>query len=162
MISSLVEPGGARPGDATRRIVILTMFAYTTLAAIFAGAASVGAGLAVLALGLLFTLLIDMRQWRDIVAHDRRHTSPEPPRAGLPPRETPQAIEAPAKAPSGSPEKAIATTRLIPYVRTLEPAEPDPAMEPEAVGDVALPEPSAASAPLSKPVAKPRSKPKGP
>ena len=112
MITSLVEPGGARPGDSTRRVVILTMFAYTVLAAIFAGAASIGAGLAVLALGMLFTLLIDLRQWRDILDHDRRNAPPDrqPPRVALPPREAPRAIAAPTQAPM----KAITTTRLLP------------------------------------------------
>lgn len=132
MITSLVEPGGARPGDATRRVVILTMFAYTILAAIFAGAASIGAGLAVLALGMLFTLLIDMRQWRDIVDHDRRHAPPEAPRAALPSRAEARVITAPPSAPA----IAITTTRLLPYVRAQEPVLVAAVPEPVAVAAV--------------------------
>jgi hypothetical protein len=157
MIGSLVEPGGARPGDATRRIVILTMFAYTALATIFAGAASIGAGLAVLALGLLFTLLIDMRQWRDIVAHDRRHAPPEPPRVALPSRETPRAIEAPANAPAPRPIKAIATTRLLPYARAEEPVTVAAVAEPAVVPVAPGPDPE--PAPMGAPKAEPKSAP---
>jgi hypothetical protein len=154
MITSLVEPGGARPGDATRRVVILTMFAYTALAALFAGAASIGAGLVVLALGMLFTLLIDMRQWRDIVAYDRQHAPPEPPRVALPPRETPRAIAAPTNAPM----KAITTTRLLPYVRAQEPVLVTAAPEPEVV---AAAQPESAAKVASKPRRQPK-KPKTP
>jgi hypothetical protein len=129
MITSLVEPGGARPGDETRRVVILTMLAYTALAAIFAGAASIGAGLAVLALGMLFTLLIDMRQWRDIVEHDRRNAPPASPRAALPPRERPEAIALSGPAPA----KAITSTRLLPYERAQEPVLVVAAEEPAVI-----------------------------
>jgi hypothetical protein len=152
MITSLVEPGGARPGDATRRVVILTMFAYTVLAALFAGAASIGAGLAVLALGMLFTLLIDMRQWRDIVAHDRQHAPPEPARAALPAREAPRAIAAP------TPMKAITTTRLLPYARAQEPVMIVAVTEPAVVAAAQEAEPTAAPEPAATVAAKPASK----
>ena len=148
MITSLVEPGGARPGDATRRVVIMTMFAYTVLAAVFAGAANIGAGLAVLALGMLFTLLIDMRQWRDIVDHDRRQAPPERPRAALPRQEKRPAIAAPPRAPM----IAITTTRLLPYVRPHDRVAPEPvvvALAQDITVEVA-PEPTA------KPAAKAR------
>jgi len=162
MITSLVEPGGARPGDATRRVIILTMFAYTALAALFAGVASIGAGLAVLALGMLFTLLIDLRQWRDIVDHDRRHAPSEPPRVALPLRETPRAIAAPTSAPM----KAITTTRLLPYVRVQEPVRIVAVTEPAVVAvaqeaaPIVAPEPAARVA--SKPASKPRRQPRKP
>ena len=117
MITSLVEPGGARPGDATRRTVIVAMFAYTALAALVAAAANTGAGLGVIALGLLFIVLIDLRQWRDIVAHDRAHAPPEPPRAALPRREPQRAIAPPTPAVT----QVFTTTRLLPFSNMAEP-----------------------------------------
>ncbi len=152
MITSLVEPGGTRPGDATRRVVIMTMFTYTVLAAIFAGAASIGAGLAVLALGMLFTLLIDMRQWRDIVDHDSRHAPPERPRAALPLQEKRPAIAAPARAPT----IAITTTRLLPYVRPQEPVPVSAASEPASVALAQDPVAEIAPEPPAKPAARTR------
>lgn len=119
MIVSLVEPGGARPGDATRRTIIVWMFAYTALAAIFAGAASIGAGLGVIALGILFTTLVDLRQWRDIVDHDRAHSLPQPARVEPPRRNAPLRVVA---APAPTATQAITTTRLLPYMRAPGPA----------------------------------------
>jgi len=173
MITSLVEPGGARPGDATRRTVIVTMFAYTALAAIVAGAASIGAGLGVIALGMLFTILIDLRQWRDIVDHDRAHAPPEPPRVALPRREPQRAIAPPTPAVT----QVFTSTRLLPYVRTPEPALLEATPEPVAAAAVQempapvvletasepMPEPAlateAAAEPMAAPSVKPAAKP---
>lgn len=144
MITSLVEPGGARPGDATRRTVIFAMIAYTALATIVAGAASTGAGLGVIALGVLFTILIDLRQWRDIVDHDRAKAPPQPARVALQLRNQPLRAIAP---PSPTVTQVFTTTRLLPYARPTEPALLERASDTAVVG-----EPLVADAPL-RPVA---------
>ncbi len=166
MITSLVEPGGPRPGDETRRAVIVTMLAFTALAALIGGAASPGAGLAIIALGLIFTIAIDMRLWREVMSHHRASASREAPRAELPPPAPAAALPASVRSPA---RVTTATTTRLPVLARI--AGPDPlakagtpvletsSREPEPEPEVA---PAPPPAPPVKPAPKPRRKPARP
>ena len=65
MISLLVEPRSSRRSSGPS-IAIAALFAYAAVASIAAGAASSGAGLVVLAMGLLAATVVDFVLWREI------------------------------------------------------------------------------------------------
>lgn len=94
MISVLVEPRTARRSSGFG-IAIGALIAYAAVASIAAGAASAGAGLVVLAMGLFAATVVDFVIWREIAFGDRetldlrRHE----PAALPPPTEIPAHIE---------------------------------------------------------------------
>jgi hypothetical protein len=69
MISVLLETGGARPSTGAV-IAVASMIGYTLAASVVAGAASPGAGLGVIALGLLAATIADFALWREVAFRD--------------------------------------------------------------------------------------------
>ncbi|KAA2238076.1 hypothetical protein [Salinarimonas soli] len=68
MISVLLEQGRERPSTGVT-VAMLTMTGYALVASIAAGAASPGAGLAVLAFGLFAGTIADFVLWREMVGN---------------------------------------------------------------------------------------------
>jgi hypothetical protein len=64
------------PGDGA--FTSLVLFGYVLLATLIAGAASAGAGLAILAIGLLTALSLDFVRWRTDEAKSRAEASRGP------------------------------------------------------------------------------------
>lgn len=71
MISVLLETGSERPSTGSVVAVAATL-GYALVASIVAGAASPGAGLCVLALGLFAATVADFAMWREIAAREAR------------------------------------------------------------------------------------------
>jgi hypothetical protein len=85
MISVLLETGSSRPSTGSM-VAVASMLGYAFLASIVAGAASPGAGLGVLALGLFAATVADFAMWREIAAREARTVDavPDEERLALP------------------------------------------------------------------------------
>lgn len=71
MITVLLEPGrsGLSRGGA---VAAASLLGFTLCASVLAGAASPGAGLGVIAMGLLAATIADFALWRDMMEQDAR------------------------------------------------------------------------------------------